>query len=82
MAGPSLKVIAFDATKAGVIPTVFIQASHTESGDGGTNDKRKKEVMQHTGAVPAGNPVKTVMSAAAKTPSIKTVVIPGYSGPA
>lgn len=75
---PSYKVIAFDATKAGIIPSYFIQASHTETGDG----KRKKEGKQHSGAVPAGNPVKTIMSAAAKTPSIKAIVIPGFVGPA
>lgn len=76
MAGPSYKVIAFDATKAGILPTVVIQASHTDT------TVRKKEAMQHSGAVPNTGAIKTVMAAPAANPVLKTIVIPGYSGPA
>lgn len=69
---PSVRVIAFNARNAGVIPTVNITT---------TKKVEHKQAAQLTAAQAVTQTHKTVMDSGGTVAGLRTICIPGYSAP-
>ena len=73
---PSIRVIAYNAANAGIIPTRNIVTSQQTTGI-----ERYKECVQLTAAQALAGIHKTVMAAASVTAGLPSLYIAGYSAP-